>query len=176
MSFLISSSHLFFGLPSGRLNIGFHLYIFFLPFSLPAFVVNGQTSLIFVLLCDIYNQFWHIFLIMDTFHSDSKDMRICDYFPKPKGVREQTRCGNTVMNFLNPIIPDDWTACCELLINWFEMFPSEINPQGSSWKTVTFPFKSKPQTKSRQSATGLNTTATHTDVIDVAWIPLLWKY
>ena len=29
MSFLMSSSHLFFGLPSGRLNIGFHLYTFF---------------------------------------------------------------------------------------------------------------------------------------------------
>ena len=51
MSFLISSSHLFFRLPSGRVNIGFHLYTF-LPFFLPAFVVNGQTSLIFVLLCD----------------------------------------------------------------------------------------------------------------------------
>jgi len=29
MSFLISSSYLFFGLPSGRVNIGFHLYTFF---------------------------------------------------------------------------------------------------------------------------------------------------
>jgi hypothetical protein len=29
MSFLMSSSHLFFGLPSGLLNIGFHLYTFF---------------------------------------------------------------------------------------------------------------------------------------------------
>jgi hypothetical protein len=27
----MSSSHLFFGLPSGFLNIGFHLYTFFLP-------------------------------------------------------------------------------------------------------------------------------------------------
>jgi hypothetical protein len=44
---------MFFGLPSGRVNIGFHLYIFFLPFSIPAFDVNGQTSLIFVLLCDL---------------------------------------------------------------------------------------------------------------------------
>ena len=49
MSFLMSSSHLFFGLPSGRVNIGFHFYTFFLPLSLPAFVVSGQTSLIFVL-------------------------------------------------------------------------------------------------------------------------------
>jgi hypothetical protein len=53
MSFIMSSSHLFFGLPSGRVNIGFHLYTFFLPFSLPAFDVNGQASLIFVLLCDL---------------------------------------------------------------------------------------------------------------------------
>ena len=29
MSFLMSSSHLFFGLPGGRVNIGFHLYTFF---------------------------------------------------------------------------------------------------------------------------------------------------
>jgi len=28
-------------------------YIHFLPFSLPAFNVSGQTSLIFVLLCDL---------------------------------------------------------------------------------------------------------------------------
>jgi len=52
MSFLMSSSHLFFGLPSSRVSIGFHLYTF-LPFSLPAFDVNGQTSLIFMLLCDL---------------------------------------------------------------------------------------------------------------------------
>jgi len=54
MSFLISSSHLFCGLPSGRVSIAFHLgYIYFFPFSLPAFNVNGQTSLIFVLLCNL---------------------------------------------------------------------------------------------------------------------------
>ena len=29
MSFLMSSSHLFFGLPSGRVNIGFHMFTFF---------------------------------------------------------------------------------------------------------------------------------------------------
>jgi len=29
MSFLMSSSHLFFGLPSGRVSIGFQLYTFF---------------------------------------------------------------------------------------------------------------------------------------------------
>ena len=29
MSFIMSSSHLFFGLPSGRVNIGFHLYTLF---------------------------------------------------------------------------------------------------------------------------------------------------
>jgi hypothetical protein len=29
ISFIISSSHLFFGLPSGRVNIGCHLYTFF---------------------------------------------------------------------------------------------------------------------------------------------------
>jgi hypothetical protein len=29
ISFIISSSHLFFGLPSGRVNIGFHLYTLF---------------------------------------------------------------------------------------------------------------------------------------------------
>jgi hypothetical protein len=32
MSFLMSPSHLFFGLPSGRISIGFHLCTFFLPF------------------------------------------------------------------------------------------------------------------------------------------------
>jgi hypothetical protein len=45
-SFLMSSSHLFFGLPSGRVNIGFHLYTF-LPLSVAAFDLNDQTSLIF---------------------------------------------------------------------------------------------------------------------------------
>jgi hypothetical protein len=49
MSFLVSSSHLIFGLPSGLLNIGFQLYTI-LPFSLLAFDINGQTNLIFVLL------------------------------------------------------------------------------------------------------------------------------
>ena len=29
VSFIMSSCHLFFGLPSGRVNIGFHLYTFF---------------------------------------------------------------------------------------------------------------------------------------------------
>jgi hypothetical protein len=53
MSFLMSSSHLFFGLPSGRVNIGFHLYTFFLFFSLPAFDIIGQPSLIYVILCDL---------------------------------------------------------------------------------------------------------------------------
>ena len=52
MSFLMSSSHLFFGLPCGHINTGFHLYTF-LPSSLPAFDVNGQTSLIIVLLYDL---------------------------------------------------------------------------------------------------------------------------
>jgi len=33
MSFAMSSFHLFFGLPSGRVNIGFHLYIFFTSYS-----------------------------------------------------------------------------------------------------------------------------------------------
>ena len=32
-------------------------YILFLPFSLPAFVVNGQTSLIFVILCDLIHYY-----------------------------------------------------------------------------------------------------------------------
>jgi hypothetical protein len=50
ISFLMSFSHLFFGLPSGLLNIVFHLYTFFLPFSLLPFSVNGQTNLMFVLL------------------------------------------------------------------------------------------------------------------------------
>jgi hypothetical protein len=48
MSFLMSSSHLFFGLPISLLNIGFHLYTF-LSFFLVAFVVNGQTNLILVI-------------------------------------------------------------------------------------------------------------------------------
>jgi len=36
MSFLISSSHLFFGLPSGRINVGFHLYtgLFISPYGI----------------------------------------------------------------------------------------------------------------------------------------------
>jgi hypothetical protein len=55
--FIMSSSHLLFGLPSGRVNIGFHLYTFFLPFSFPAFDVNGQTSLIFVLLCNLLHSY-----------------------------------------------------------------------------------------------------------------------
>ena len=42
----MSFSHPFFCLPCGRIDIGFHLHTFFLPFSLPAFDVNGQTSLI----------------------------------------------------------------------------------------------------------------------------------
>jgi hypothetical protein len=49
---LMSSSHLYFGLPSGLRNIVFHLYTF-LPFFLLAFDVNGQTNLIFVLLCNL---------------------------------------------------------------------------------------------------------------------------
>ena len=53
MSFIMSSSHLFFGLSSGRVSIGFHSCTFFLPFSLLAFDVNGQTNLIFVLLCGL---------------------------------------------------------------------------------------------------------------------------
>jgi hypothetical protein len=48
----MSSSHLFFGLPSALLNIGFHLYTF-LPFVVLEFYVNGQTNLVFVLLCNL---------------------------------------------------------------------------------------------------------------------------
>ena len=40
----MSFSHLFFGLPCGRIDIGFKLYTFFLLFSLPAFNVNGQIA------------------------------------------------------------------------------------------------------------------------------------
>jgi hypothetical protein len=68
MSFLMSSSHLFFGLPSGRVSIGFHLYTFFLPFSHPEFDVNGQTSLIFVILCNLlYSYFLLIHLVHRLF-------------------------------------------------------------------------------------------------------------
>jgi hypothetical protein len=54
--FLTSPSHLFFGLPSGLLNIGFHLYTFFYH-SLFSFDVNGQTNLIFVLLCNLLRSY-----------------------------------------------------------------------------------------------------------------------
>ena len=50
VSFVILSSHLFFCLSSGRVNSGFYLYTL-LPFFLLAFDVNGQTSLIYELLC-----------------------------------------------------------------------------------------------------------------------------
>ena len=43
-SFVTSYSRLFFGLPCGRVNIVFLLYTFYLPFSLPAFDVNGQMA------------------------------------------------------------------------------------------------------------------------------------
>ena len=56
MSFLMSPSLLFFGLPCGRINIGFHLYTF-LPFSLPAFDVNGLISLIVVFVCDLLDSY-----------------------------------------------------------------------------------------------------------------------
>ena len=38
----------------------------------------------------------------------NKDVRICGYFPKPKGVREQTRFGNTDLNawFISPLCPE----------------------------------------------------------------------
>jgi len=52
MSFLMSSSHLFLGLPCGRIDIGFHLHTFF-TFLSPPFDVNGQTGLIVVLLPDL---------------------------------------------------------------------------------------------------------------------------
>jgi len=52
MSFLISSSHLFFGLPFGRIDIGFHLHTFFTILS-SSIDVNGQTSLIVALSCDL---------------------------------------------------------------------------------------------------------------------------
>jgi hypothetical protein len=45
ISFIMSSSHLFVGLPSGRVNIGFHLYALF--------IILSSGSLIFVLLCDL---------------------------------------------------------------------------------------------------------------------------
>jgi hypothetical protein len=63
MSFLMPSSHLFFDLPSGRVSIALHLYNL-LPFSLPAFGADGQTSLIFVLLCNLlYNYVLLIHLV-----------------------------------------------------------------------------------------------------------------
>ena len=52
MSFLMSLSHLFFRLPFGRIVIGLHLYTL-IPFPLPTFHVNGQTSLIVVFFCDL---------------------------------------------------------------------------------------------------------------------------
>jgi len=60
MSLLMSSFHLFFGLPCIHIDIGFHLYTFF-PFSLPAFAVNGQTTLIVVLLRDLL--YFYVLLI-----------------------------------------------------------------------------------------------------------------
>ena len=44
--FIVSSSHLFVGLPSELVNIGFHLYTLFTILSSPGFDVNGQNSLI----------------------------------------------------------------------------------------------------------------------------------
>ena len=65
----MSSSHLFFGLPCGHIDIGFHLHTF-LPFSLPAFSVNGQTSLIVVLLCDLLCSYVLLFIkFIVCFHS-----------------------------------------------------------------------------------------------------------
>jgi len=80
ISFLASSSHLFFGLSCVRIDIGFHVYTFFLPFSLPAFGVNGQTRVIVVLLCDLLHSYvllihlihhlssffmYHLFILQD---------------------------------------------------------------------------------------------------------------
>ena len=45
MSFLMSSSLLFFGLPCGRIDIGFHLYTYFLPFSLSAIQCKWPNQL-----------------------------------------------------------------------------------------------------------------------------------
>ena len=76
----MSSSHLFLVFLVVVLT-SVSTYIPFLPFSLLAFDVNGQTSLIFVLLCDllysyvllihlIHRLFWfsmyHLFLLWDT--------------------------------------------------------------------------------------------------------------
>jgi hypothetical protein len=73
MSFLMSFSHLFFGLPIGLLNIGFHLYTFFLPFFLLTFDVNGQTNLIFVLLCNLLCSY---ILLIYLIHRYGRNARI----------------------------------------------------------------------------------------------------
>ena len=65
MSFLISSSHLFFGLPSGRVNIGFHLYTLTILSSSIHCKWPNQLNLcavmwfiIFLCLINSSNRFW----------------------------------------------------------------------------------------------------------------------
>ena len=44
------------------------------------------------------------------------------FFEAKRGSVSKNVAGNAVIYSLNPIIPDDWTACCELLINCFKVF------------------------------------------------------
>jgi len=96
MSFLMSSSYLLFGLPCGPTDISCDLYTFFLPFSLPAFDVNGQTSLIVVLLCDllysyvllihlIHRLFW--FSMHHLFFCRNKNLSLQLSFQMPGGFQ-----------------------------------------------------------------------------------------
>jgi len=100
MLFIISSFHLFFGLPSSRVNILFKLYTF-LPFSLPAFDVNGQTSLIFVFFKSLSFVRFIIFLCLINSYNSSFVLIFhvpSLYFVRPK-ILLNTFLSNTINLF-----------------------------------------------------------------------------
>jgi hypothetical protein len=90
ISFLMSSYHLFFGLPSGLLNIGFHLYTFF-------------TILSSGIRCKWPNQ-----LNLHTIHSPP--LNISSQQHSPWHPYQQ----HTVMTFIISVThrPSPWTSTC----------------------------------------------------------------
>jgi hypothetical protein len=70
----------------------------------------------------------------------SKDVRICGYFSKPKGVREQNRFGNTDINYTGtnsylPLAP----ALCVLVV-CYHFIPETHQKSNITYLISVYPF------------------------------------
>jgi len=143
ISFIISSSHLFFGLPSGRVNIGFHLYTLFTILSSGIRCKWPQLHSLNVLALSTYNfhllrswmqlvQFF-IFSFFISFIISSSHL----FFGLPSGRVNIGFYLYTLFTILSSGIRCKWTNQLNLwAFKWFIIFLCLISSSNSSFVLI----------------------------------------